>query len=76
MQFINVQEVTFTKRARIKGSNVTEWAVDLDGAPFGLIRKFDNTATESHPYTAIANDGQFAHKDCLRGAMDFMRGLM
>ena len=76
ISFIKVQEVRIVKQTYIKGSGCDFWNVDLDGKPFGQIRKFRDTETCKHPYTAICNNGAFAHKLSLQSAKLFIRGEM
>lgn len=49
MNNVKIDEVTVTKKAKVKGSNRIAYDVDLNGVPFGQIWTF-KAAGEVHPF--------------------------
>lgn len=70
------QQITITKRPTHKGGSAIEWAVDLDGRPFGMIWTFKNTATETHRFHAKTLRGVYDNFATYDAAERFIRGCM
>lgn len=75
MNTVAVTEITITKRAKVRGSNMVEYTVDVDGVPFGLIWTF-KAAGEVHPFHAKPLAGEHATFATYAEAETYMRGAI
>ena len=69
-----MQQIKITKR-QYRGSNRTDWNVDLEGRPFGQIWTY-KARGERHPYHARALDGRYETATSYQAAETIMRGWM
>ena len=52
IEIVETEEITYT-RVTVKNANPAGFVVKSNGRDIGFIRKFKNTKTDTHPFTAL-----------------------